>query len=135
LDAATASAEQRAKFEKRPSNNPQGVNGGGRKKGCLRTGAYLKQAAERNVRKKKMRWWILLLQKQHERQQESLVRGLHELYCTMEGLLRTRQRLDVERLDLERQLQRHRQEHPALGLRAERAPGAAPAPAVVMTVF
>jgi hypothetical protein len=53
LDAATASAEKRAKFEKRPSNNPEGVNGGGRKKGSLRTRAYLKQAAERNVRKKK----------------------------------------------------------------------------------
>ena len=53
LDATTASAEKRAKFEKRPSNNPEGVNGGGRKKGSLRTRAYLKQAAERNVRKKK----------------------------------------------------------------------------------
>jgi hypothetical protein len=135
MDATTASAEKRAKFEKRPSNNPEGVNGGGRKKGSLRTGAYLKQAAERNVRKKKMRWWSLLLQQRHERQQESLsagheamVRGLHELHEQMEGLLRTRaakladlrrlyQRLDVERQ--QRQLQLQRQERPALRLRLE----------------
>jgi hypothetical protein len=46
-------APKLAKFQKRPSNNPEGFSGGGQKKGSLRTREYLKQAAERNVRKKK----------------------------------------------------------------------------------